>query len=918
VQSQIVFDGTLGAPGALTGSSITINATSGQQFSGNLFHSFSQFNVNTGQTATFQGPVGISNIISRVTGGSASNIDGTLGSSIANANLFLINPSGVLFGPNASLNVSGSFHASTADYLKLGTTGIFHASNPAASTLSSAPPSAFGFLGSNPAAIRVSDSILAVPTGQTISLVGGDISLEGPVFGALLYAPSGRVNLASAAGPGEISFRTGGIDASVGQALGRIDASNSVIATLSDSNGLASGPVFIRGGNITLSDQSVINANNTSSSPGGGISLAADGEVRISGAFLVGDSGGAGKGGGISITAAQATISDSSFLFTDASASGDAGDITLNVGRLEINAPSLLSAGTQQNSSGAGGLVTLKANDVIFVRGSGAGVITLSEGSGRAGDVIVNAPLVSIEDGAAILTAAISSGAGGTIQIDADRVQLFGGILGSPAVSSTGTSGNVIIRANESVILQDTQSQTAIIGVFTTGNGAAGAISISAPLVRMDGGFLSSGTTAGGSGGTIALDAGRIELLGGGLIESNTSGLGTGGAITLRATESILVQGADAIGTVSAVSSLTNGPGQAGNISVSGPLLTLDGGLLAGPTFSSGNAGTIAIDVGRLEILGGGRINSVTDGGTGGGGLIDVRVRDSILIQGRGADGKPSRIITDTFGPGTAGNILVSAGSLVLDGGLISSSADSGSTGAAGTIQVTAGSVQLASGGRISVQSQGTGNAGSIVIDAGQRLELSGGSSITTEALSADGGDIHISALNMVFLRDSRITTSVGSGAGNGGNITIDPTFVILENSQIIANAFGGNGGNISIVSDVFLKDSASVVQASSQLGISGTVLISAPQSNLGSGLAVLPSAFFDASALMRESCAARAGRSANSFVPAGRGGLAAQPDRLAFSDYRGLGAGGSVPKADALPAPSFWLASSGCAPTVP
>ena len=171
---------------------------------------------------------------------------------------------------------------------------------------------------------------------------------------------------------------------------------------------------------------------------------------------------------------------------------------------------------------------------------------------------------------------------------------------------------------------------------------------------------------------------------------------------------------------------------------------------------------------------------------------------------------------------------------------------------------------------------------------------------------ATDGGNIQIAADDIVHLVDSRITTSVGTGLGDGGNITIDPVFVILQNSQIIASAVGGSGGNISIVSQFFLQDTASVVNASSQLGISGTVAISAPQVDLSSSLTVLPSAFFDASALLRESCAARAGRS-NSFVPAGRGGLAAQPERAGFSDY----ADSSAAPVSRLP--PLWLAQSGC-----
>ena len=85
----------------------------------NLFQSFSQFNLNAGEVAAFSGPKGIQNILSRVTGGSPSSINGTIRSDITGANFFFINPNGIVFGPNAAIDVSGSFAASTANYLKL-------------------------------------------------------------------------------------------------------------------------------------------------------------------------------------------------------------------------------------------------------------------------------------------------------------------------------------------------------------------------------------------------------------------------------------------------------------------------------------------------------------------------------------------------------------------------------------------------------------------------------------------------------------------------------------------------------------------------------------------------------------------------------------------------------------------------------
>src|SRR5438105_14177332 len=149
-------DGTLGTAVTRHGNIYAITGGTRPGNGPNLFHSFDRFSVGTGDTASFTGPqTGITNILSRVTGGQRSDIDGTLRSEIPGAHLYLLNPAGVLFGPNASLDVSGSFHVSTADYLRLADGARFSARLSETSTLSVAPPAAFGFLGPQPATITV-------------------------------------------------------------------------------------------------------------------------------------------------------------------------------------------------------------------------------------------------------------------------------------------------------------------------------------------------------------------------------------------------------------------------------------------------------------------------------------------------------------------------------------------------------------------------------------------------------------------------------------------------------------------------------------------------------------------------------------------------------------------------------------------
>jgi hypothetical protein len=235
---------------------------------------------------------------------------------------------------------------------------------------------------------------------------------------------------------------------------------------------------------------------------------------------------------------------------------------------------------------------------------------------------------------------------------------------------------------------------------------------------------------------------------------------------------------------------------------------------------------------------------------------VTVKASESIDIAGAG-----SSISTDTQGSGVGGNI-----------------------------HLTARQVRLQDGGTISASSRGTGRAGNILLDVLERFESQGGA-VTTESVRAGGGSIVLTAGERVLLQDSTITTTVRGGEGDAGNIKINSPFVILNRSQIVANAFEGTGGNIRIAADHFIPSADSRVEASSSLGIDGTVEISAPEVDLSGGLEALPVRFFDAAALFRERCGVRGGRA--SLVAVGRGGIPPSPDGFL---------------------PSFQLARGGCA----
>ncbi|MEK8016002.1 MAG: filamentous hemagglutinin N-terminal domain-containing protein, partial [Candidatus Parabeggiatoa sp.] len=148
-----------------------MGADLGRQHGGNLFHSFQYFNLNSSESATFSGPNSVSNVISRVTGGNPSNIDGLIRSTMPNADVCFLNPDGMMFGPNAQLDLQGSFHASTADYLRLQDGGRFYARYPNESLLTVAPIESFGFLTDSPTALSIEGSQLSLSPGKTFSLV---------------------------------------------------------------------------------------------------------------------------------------------------------------------------------------------------------------------------------------------------------------------------------------------------------------------------------------------------------------------------------------------------------------------------------------------------------------------------------------------------------------------------------------------------------------------------------------------------------------------------------------------------------------------------------------------------------------------------------------------------------------------------
>src|SRR5215831_2291278 len=279
-----------------------------------------------------------------------------------------------------------------------------------------------------------------------------------------------------------------------------------------------------------------------------------------------------------------------------------------------------------------------------------------------------------------------------------------------------------------------------------------------------------------------------------------------------------------------------------------------DGGLIWTATGGDGPAGSITVNAGSMNVSSGASISSSAGvnvgvgggflSGNGAGGTVTVNATGPVTIADQG-----SGLFTTTVGNGAGGNI-----------------------------NLRGSAIQLSNGASLSATSSGRGNAGNIHINAGNQFAMTN-SSITTEATQSSGGAITITTNpnGTVQLTDSRISASVVDGTGGGGSVNIDPQFVLLQNSQILANAVFGPGGQIFITTNLLLPDSTSIISASSQFGQKGTITIQSPIAP-ASRILTLSQQPLVPTSLLTARCAALAQGNFSSFTVAGRESLPAEP----------------------------------------
>jgi hypothetical protein len=396
-----------------------------------------------------------------------------------------------------------------------------------------------------------------------------------------------------------------------------------------------------------------------------------------------------------------------------------------------------------------------------------------------------------------------------------------------------------------------------------------------------------------GPGGSLGLEARIVEVENGGQISTLTQGTGNTNALTIDASERLtVVGGEDGVSIVSADSRRVVGgstviPGGGGDLTVRTGLLELrDGGQISASTEGMLDSGLIHVEADGVVVSGVdpvfgnasglfSRSNAdIEDGGDARG--IEILATGDVLLSEGGT------LSSSTVATGNAGPIDVEAGGrIALDtGATITAVAEGPFTGNGGSVELTAAlGVYLSGGSSVLAESQGSGLACDVTIDAGPRFQASN-STVETEARFGSGGRITIRADEIVWLQNSSLTTSVRAGAGGGGDIEIDPEFVVLDQSRILAGAVEGDGGNITITAGTLFKTPDSEISAKSELGIDGTISIVAPETDVTSGITTLPSEVLDATALMKSACSA-ASAEGGSFVVAARPGLPVSPDAL-------------------------------------
>jgi filamentous hemagglutinin family protein len=625
--SQITPDSTLPTASSVNQVLNTINITGGTTANTNLFHSFNEFNIPVNVTAHFRNSALINNIFTRVTGSGISNIDGILKADFS-ANVFLINPNGIVFGQGARLEIGGSFLGTTANVVKFLDGSEFHAKSSNQTTsplLLVSAPVGLQFNGTTNGAIaaqgngnglefrpfeifRPNNPSLNVGGGaiggRTLALVGGDITLEG----ANLTANSGRIELGSVAGNGFVAIAqmANNLILNYDQVpnLGNIRLEQSALADTSGDNG--GGSIQVQGKQVSLRDGSVLRSSSLLDKDGSLIFIRATELLSASG---------------------ESNIEFPTGIFTDTSSvsSGKGSNITIVTNRLEVTNGAQISAGT--NGSGNAGQIMVDANDIVlkglsdsefYASGIFSQVIDTPV-TGDSGTITVRANSLQVLEGANLSTSTFGEGDAGNLDITVKNISLFGTNVSSTNIASaaeegsTGNGGTLTITSDNLSINNGAQ-----ISVATRGSGNAGSLILkNAKLIDIAGqvengrsGLFANAFLDTGNGGDIDVTSGQITVRDGGIISASN----------FRSN-----------------SSQPPGSGSVGSITITSPSILLDGGRINIDSLS-GSRGNINLKNSALVVLRNGSSISTNALGTATGGNIDIKTDFLVAVPLENSD----------------------------------------------------------------------------------------------------------------------------------------------------------------------------------------------------------------------------------------------------------------------------------------